>query len=345
MKNTNNILRTFFLLVFAMATGFAAYSQKESTNKVMASASVSDDTVWQNPNVYTIENTQPGTTATETTAVSSDTKQKEEIPKKYKDKKTVKTPFKSIWLVDNQTTTVPIKNSMEMDIQHRFGTFLNGWKDFIGIYASSNIRIGVQYTPMNDLMVGFGFTKEKLQMDFNAKYAIVKQKKGGMPINITFFGNIVVDTRSKSNFRNGSDRLSYFSQLIFSSRICEYFALQVAPSISWYNNVEAYVNSHGEIVPLMRNEHFALSMMGRVKVNTKLAITIGYDQPLTKHLHNNPDPNLSLGLEMTTSGHSFQVFIQNYHGIVPQSSNMFNNNNYRKGEFLIGFNITRLWNM
>ena len=167
---------------------------------------------------------------TDSAAVSADVPQKEEIPKGYKNKKTVKTPFKSIWLIDNATTTVPVKNTVEFDIQHRFGTFLNGYKDFFGIYAAANIRFGVQYTPINDLMIGFGFTKERLQWDFNVKYAIVKQKKGGNPINVTYFGNIVIDTRGKSNFRHASDRFSYFNQLIFSSKTCEYFSLQVAPS-------------------------------------------------------------------------------------------------------------------
>ncbi len=291
------------------------------------------------------ENAPKETVAPAKEADQPATEAAEPTPKKYKDKKTVKTPFKSIWLIDNATTTVPVKNTVEFDIQHRFGTFLNGYKDFFGIYAAANIRFGVQYTPINDLMIGFGFTKERLQWDFNVKYAIVKQKKGGNPINVTYFGNIVIDTRGKSNFRHASDRFSYFNQLIFSSKTCEYFSLQVAPSITWYNNVEGYVDTEGNIKRKMLNYHFAISMLGRIQVNKKMAITVGYDQPLTKHTTNNPDPNISLGLEMSASGHSFQVFIQNYHGILQQSSNFYNDNNYRKGAFLIGFNITRLWNL
>jgi hypothetical protein len=59
---------------------------------------------------------------------------------------------------------------------------------------------------------------------------------------------------------------------------------------------------------------------------------------------NNPHPNICFGFETTTSSHAFQVFAGNYYGIVPQSNNVFNKNDFRDGQFVIGFNITRLWN-
>lgn len=110
------------------------------------------------------------------------------------------------------------------------------------------------------------------------------------------------------------------------------------------NNVEAYVDSKGEIQKKMNNGHFAISVLGRYKIPDKTAIIAGYDQPLTEHLTNNPDPNISFGFEITTSSHAFQVFAGNYFGIVSQSNNVFNQNDYRKGQFLVGFNVTRLWN-
>ena len=47
---------------------------------------------------------------------------------------------------------------------------------------------------------------------------------------------------------------------------------------------------------------------------------------------------------MTTSSHAFQVFMGNYNAIVPQYNNKFNQNDFRDWQFVIGFNITRLWN-
>ena len=40
-----------------------------------------------------------------------------------------------------------------MDIQHRFGTVNNGAKDLFGIFAPSNIRLGINYAPVKKLYV------------------------------------------------------------------------------------------------------------------------------------------------------------------------------------------------
>lgn len=259
--------------------------------------------------------------------------------------KPVKNTFGSVWLMDNQTVMVPIKGTLEMDIQHRFGTVDNGRKDLWGIFAPSNIRIGMSYSPINKLLVGAGITKERTQVDFSAKYALLKQTgRTKVPVSITYFGNVVIDARDKSNFRAAVHRLSFFNQVIVARKITERFSAQVAPSLSWFNNVEAYVDSKGQIQKKMENGHFAVSVLGRFKVTEKSAIIVGYDQPLTQHTTNNPHPNICFGFETTTSSHAFQVFMGNYYGIVPQSNNMFNKNDYRDGQFVIGFNITRLWN-
>jgi Membrane bound beta barrel domain (DUF5777) len=262
-------------------------------------------------------------------------------PKKVKP---VKNTFGSIWLIDNQTVMVPIKGTLEFDIHHRFGIVNNGAKDLWGFFAPSNIRLGLNYSPINKLNVGAGITKERMQIDVNAKYALLQQTPGKMPVSVTYFGNIVIDARNKSNFREGVHRLSYFNQLMIARKITEKFSAQVAPSFSWFNNVEAYVDSKGDIQKKMKNAHLAISVLGRYKVSGKTSVIAGYDQPLTQHTTNNPHPNICFGIETTTSSHAFQVFAGNYYGIVPQSNNMFNQNDYTKGQFLIGFNMTRLWN-
>jgi len=258
--------------------------------------------------------------------------------------KPVKNTFGSVWLMDNQTVMVPIKGTLEMDIQHRFGTVNNGSEDLFGIFAPSNIRLGLSYAPIKKLFVGAGITKERMQVDLNAKFALLEQTPGQMPVSVTYFGNMVIDARKKSNFRYGAHRFSYFNQLIIARKISEKFSLQVAPGFSWFNNVEGYVDSKGEIQNKMKNGHLAISVLGRYRISEKSAILFGYDQPLTQHPTNNPHPNISFGFETTTSAHAFQVFAGNYYGIVPQSNQMFNQNDFTKGQFVIGFNISRLWN-
>lgn len=262
-----------------------------------------------------------------------------------KSSKPVKNTFNSVWLIDNQTVMVPIKGTFESDFQHRFGTINNGYDDFWGLFANSNIRLGFNYAPIDKLYLGFGITKFNMVWDFNAKYALLQQKQdNSMPVSVTLFGNMAIDSRNSSNFRYTVDRFSYFSQIMVARKFNEKFSAQVAPSFTWFNNVEAYVDSKGEIQSKMNNAHFALAFLGKYSISNKFAIIANYDQPLTQHTTNNPHPNIALGVEISTSSHAFQVFMGNYNAIVPQYNNMYNQNNYRDWEFVIGFNITRLWN-
>ena len=100
----------------------------------------------------------------------------------------------------------------------------------------------------------------------------------------------------------------------------------------------------------MENDHIAISGGGKVKLTESLSGIVNIDQPITSHKVNNPNPNISLGVEVATSSHAFQFFVGNYASIVPQENNVFNSNNFADDDesladnLLIGFNITRLWN-
>lgn len=289
--------------------------------------------------------------------------QDEEEPQAPTDKP-VKSTFESAVIMDNQTVMVPIKNTFEFDIQHRFGTLQNGLSDAFGFYAPSNIRLGFLYAPINNLSVGFGFTKYKTMVDFNAKYALLKQHKKSWlkPVSVTYFVNMVVDPRKKSEKPryHSSDRLSYFHQLIVARKINDRLSIQVAPSLSHYNL---------QVDRALKNNHFALAVSAQLKVTSVMSIIASVDQPLSKYpkavegdTRPNPNPNASLGIQLSTGSHAFQVFIGNYDKIVPQENNFyFRGNNYQddnlseffgsKGffdhmakRFRIGFNITRLWN-
>lgn len=281
-----------------------------------------------------------------------------------KKNKPVKNTFESIWLIDNQTVMVPIKKSFEMDIMHRFGTLKKGYEDFYGFFAPSNIRLGFSYVPINNLLVGASITKANMTWEGFAKYSILKQVKGKYPVSVSYYGNISADTRKKQNFIYWSDRVMFFNQIMIARKITNKLSVQVAPSLTHQNVVNGYYKTSGSVADStykavvageMEHNHFAVTVSARYKIKQGMSVLFGYDQPLTKHATNNPNPNLSLGIEFTTSSHAFQLFFTNYYYMTPQRNNLFNRNNpidikgfnditFHHENFLIGFNITRLWN-
>lgn len=276
---------------------------------------------------------------------AQDTTQAEESAPVVKKEKPVKNTFSSIWIIDNQTVMVPIKKTFEMDIMHRFGTVKNGYDDFWGFFAPSNIRLGFNYVPINNLLIGASITKLNMTWEGYGKYALLKQTKGKYPVSVTYFGDVAYDSRKKDNFINFSDRFMFFNQLIIARKISDKISIQVAPSHTHVNVVNGYFYEPGKFRGVMNHDHFAIAFAGKYQIKEGMGLIANYDQPITKHRSGNPSPNVSFGLELGTGGHTFQFFVGNYGSITPQRNNYFNHNNPENiSQYLIGFNITRLWN-
>ncbi|AFD07274.1 hypothetical protein Solca_2231 [Solitalea canadensis DSM 3403] len=264
--------------------------------------------------------------------------------------KPVRSAFESTWIIDNQTTVVPQKGSLEFMINHRFGTIYNGVSDLYGMYgAGANIRLGLNYSLFDNVgfgifkgtvATGIGVTKAGMVSDINLKYGFLQQTRNGrIPISVTYYMDFGISTQNKvEDLPNGnaSDRLSFFHQIIISRKFNDQFSLMVAPSLSHFNVVD----------PTMQNDFFAVAVAGRYKISEQSSILLNYDQPITKFTDSNPQFNLSTGIEIATSAHQFQIFISNFPLIVPQYNNVYNQPNSQHKwyqDLYIGFNITRLW--
>lgn len=252
--------------------------------------------------------------------------------------------FESSSIIDNQTNVLFNKNTLEVMIQHRFGS-INGENTLLGIYGPSNIRIGLSYSILDWVTVGYGITKKNRISDFSLKVGILQQtRSGSIPLSIAYYGNIGIDGRSGNSndgvFITRQDRYSYFHQLIIAKRFNSKLSLQLAPSLSHYNAVDFG----------LENDRFSIAFGGRYKISDQTSIIFDYSQPITK-MNNDVQTGLnynyaglSLGAEFSTSAHAFQIFITNLNGIVPQQNYMKNINKFSGDGILIGFNITRNYN-
>lgn len=282
--------------------------------------------------------------------------QDEETPKKKKDRP-VAEMYGSSLLIDEQTPVVPAKKTLEMQIQHRFGLIKeNGISDLYGIYApSANTRMGLNYSILDNLMVGYGITRKNMYSDFQIKWNILRQtRKNSMPIDLTVYGNMAIDGRNKSVYETATadsvykftNRLAYFSQVMVSRKFTDWFSLSVNASFTHYNTVKADTVS----IKGMNHDVIGIGAMARFKFSPQSSFVISYSMPLyisqiSEHseVTNRPLPNFSFGYEVATATHAFQIFVTTGNGIIPQDNYMFNTSDWTKGEFRFGFNITRLW--
>ncbi|HNQ37633.1 MAG: hypothetical protein KA780_02490 [Prolixibacteraceae bacterium] len=274
----------------------------------------------------------------------------------------VRSPWESGYLIDNPTSLIPVKNTLEFVIQHKFGTIENGRSDLWGLYAAgSNIRLGLNYVLFKNFQVGWGITKKNMYNDFSARWTLLEQTRANrVPVSVTLYGVMAIDGRSQEyydgmRYNHSSDpyhplttysyrpgqRLSYFSQLLIGRKFSERLSLQAGASFTHYNLV-ARTGDHDKI---------GAHLGGRFKFSPQSSLIFNYDVPLKiKNISEqrewiaHPKENLALGLEVSTSTHAFQIYLGTADGIIPQDQMLFNQNDWKDKGLAVGFVITRLWN-
>jgi len=255
--------------------------------------------------------------------------------------KPVRFTFGTGLLIENQTVETTYKGRPELQIHHRF-SLIENYHNLFGIFGAANTRLGLNYGITDRLMVGVGTTKDYKLQDIQWKYLILRQNEdNSMPVSLAYYGNLVIDAQRKEAFGpveryRDIHRLSYFTQIILARKFNDVFSFQVAPSVIYFNAVPHYTNESK-----YKNLNFGLSAGARAAVFGSHSIIVEYDQLLTRQdLDEQPKPNLSVGWEIGTATHTFQIFASHYSQIINQRNLLYHTNNFADGEYLIGFNIT-----
>jgi hypothetical protein len=296
-----------------------------------------------------------------TTAIAQEETTEDTLVQETPKERPVRPAFESGLLFDAATTTMFPSKTLEMVIQHRFGyidTENDSW-DFFGIWGSSNIRIGMNYSILDNLTVGVGTTKFNKMEDLQLKYRIIEQtRSNSIPVTVMLYEVVGFDGSADGKWGESykfSNRVSYFTQLIVSRRFNDKLSLQLAPGFTHYNSVDSAYN----------HDRISMSFAGRYKFSSQSSLILAADIPfniegIADYKKVDPlatvydRPNLSLGIEISTSTHAFQIYMATAQGILPQEDIMWNKNysnesvwnkdSFFSGNILIGLNITRLWN-
>jgi Membrane bound beta barrel domain (DUF5777) len=269
--------------------------------------------------------------------------------------KPVRHTFENQVVLNNQTVECLPEKNLEFTIQHRFG-LIESEEDLWGLYAPSNIRLGLSYGITDRLSFGLGATKFKHQYDLQWKYKIFDQTQPkGMPVSLVYFGDISYSGIDESNFigedgtYNSNNRYTYFHELMVARKVNSHLSLQAGGTMSYMNIVDSVMAEHA---------FYGLSFVGRYQFSPQSSVIVDCDIPLTtwpvttetvsgsstiKNTKYFPIYNFSLGYEVATSAHTFQIFVGSPNAIINQESRVYNENDFFKGDMLIGFNITRNW--
>lgn len=244
---------------------------------------------------------------------------------------------------------VPRKRSFGFMIQHRFGEVTpdeEAWNQFAGLDLPANIRFAFQYSPLRDVQLELGRSKNGKVWDLGLKARVLKQtEEEEMPVSLTVMGNAgcMSDRFPRVGehdfFADGvtpfeytlAHRFSYNAQIIVGRQFNRWFSAQVAP-IAIYRN----------LVPVGgTNLSMALAGAARFKVTTKGSILLEGSPILHgRHGRNNREP-VALAYEVATQGHVFQIVFASSQEIIEQRLYTMQTSRYDEGRFHLGFNIAR----
>lgn len=250
--------------------------------------------------------------------------------------------FKTTHIVIGQSVENTPKGNLQFLISHHFGLINSGYQNIFGLNKAF-IRIGAEYGITDWLTIGAGLNTFKITWDGYAKVKILRQSTGArkMPFSLSGYASTAINTIKWSDPDRKNyftSRLSYAFELILARKFNDWLSIQINPVLV-HKNLAATKKDHNDV--------FALGAGARVKVSPRVSINGEYYYVFPNQVDESgslPDihNSASLGIDIETGGHVFQIFLTNSEGLIEQYFVPDTRGNWFKGEIYLGFNISRM---
>lgn len=246
--------------------------------------------------------------------------------------------FKTTRLVNGHSVENVAKGVMDVKISHRFGHINEGGYELFGL-DKATMRMGIDYGITRYLMVGIGRSTYQKTYDGYFKLKILRQSKGKkkMPITLSYVPTIALRTLKYADptINNYfSSRLFYTHQLIIGRKFSEGTSIQLMPTFI-HQNLVTGVNDP--------NDMFAIGIGGRQKLSKRISFNIEYYYQLPDYKLPGTTNSLSVGFDIETGGHVFQLHFTNSQGMNERTFISDTKGRWEKGDILFGFNIARVF--
>ncbi len=262
--------------------------------------------------------------------------------------KTVTSVFKSLKIVNFESTKLAAKKDLYLIVSHRFGTVKNGIDDFFGLDQSLT-QIKFIYGFTDWLNIGAARSSNQKKYGLHAKYRIQPQIEDGFPVTIVGYNLITANTSLKDDVYPNiefSDRLTYTSQVLISRKFNENLSLLLAPTYIHENlATRSYVQQEDgtTIAYDDDNDLFAIGVGGRYKISKRVSINMDYGLLLNRNCNSVYNNALSIGVDIETGGHVFQMHFTNAQAMFEEGFIVQGQGDWTDGDFFFGFNLVRVF--
>jgi len=247
--------------------------------------------------------------------------------------------FKATRVVLGQSCENPSTGDLIFIFSHHFGALNTGYDNLFGL-KQSQVRLGLDYGVNRWLGLGVGLNTLQNTWDGFLKFKVLRQSKGGrkMPFTLDIYTSTSIYTTKWSNPDRKNyftSRISYSDQVILARKFGQRFSLQIMPTFVHVNLVPT---------PEDHNNIFSMGAGGRFKISQRVAINAEYYYLFPKQIRTTPATSaLSVGIDIDTGGHIFQIFLTNAIGENMESIITQTTGKWQNGNIFLGFNISRIF--
>jgi hypothetical protein len=250
--------------------------------------------------------------------------------------------FKSTRVLNGHSIERMVPGQLDVRISHRFGTINSGAYNFFGL-DQSNIHLSLEYGITKWLMIGVGRGSFEKTFDGFAKFSILRQSTGArsMPVSLSVvtsaaLKSIKFSDPTRTNYF--TSRMAYVAQVLVARKISQALSVQLAPS---------YVHRNLVATELDPNDIYAIGAGARLKLSKRISLNGEYyyvanpKTYLSQQIYN----PLSVGFDIETGGHVFQLFFSNSLGMIEKSFIGETTSTWKNGGIHFGFNISRVFTL
>lgn len=250
--------------------------------------------------------------------------------------------FRSTRVLNGHSVERMPAGQLDVRISHRFGRLNQGPYEFFGL-DQSNIHLSLEYGILDWLMAGAGRGSFEKTFDGFTKFTILRQSSGArfMPVSVSLFSSVAVKTQKwsdPSRVNYFSSRLTYAGQILIARKISNSISVQISPSFVHRNLVAT------ELDP---NDIWSVGASGSIRLTEMISLNAEYyymvnqKKFMSQTLYN----PLSIGIDIDTGGHVFQLFFTNSSSMIEKGFIAETTGTWKKGDIHFGFNISRLFTL
>ncbi|HEX6982244.1 MAG TPA: DUF5777 family beta-barrel protein [Balneolaceae bacterium] len=239
--------------------------------------------------------------------------------------------FSATNLITQPTTYQLPASNLKSTIMHSFGIATDdAIRNFFGLDNVQNVRLGIDVGITDHWSVGIGRSSQLNVVDLRTKISIISQNTSGAnQFSLSLKGDVGVVTQ-ENNIPFEED-ISALVSAIFSKKF-DVFSLQIAPMYAHFNDAED------------GTDLFAIGIGSELQLSERYSLIAEY-YPVLGDRPAGAQNAFSLGLNIQTGGHVFQLFLTSTEWHLEQYILLNNDNQFWAGDFRFGFNINRVFGL